>query len=369
MSQAQPITGRPRIDQFKDLANCLRDILGELPDQDDITDALNVAVKLDRMLEFVREFPSADSLNAMTTAVASLNRKVDSLKDDTLEDHRVILNELKEQSRTADVKLNSILEKLDALAADHDVTQKMITTENWTTYDYVHPLWRNEEWRDVGEALAEATTSISTKVFGLMNSLYSAGTYVKFGILAAGKTETAELTDERSVSATVHNSSGVEFSLPDRLPKGAKLRVYSSIRSDFKDTPTDTRVRVTTRHTEWGGHVYAYYQSDEEVSVAYDWQYNSSLVTHTPYRHRVYKVPDESSRWTSLGTLSREADFEGRTSEWLCLPSDPEDRVKWVRCRMTFTKADETTFVKSTRAVAVHEAGKGSMRVTPIFFS
>ena len=136
MSQAQPITGRPRIDQFKDLANCLRDILGELPDQDDITDALNVAVKLDRMLEFVGSFPSSESLTEMAQRVAAMDTQFTALTTQMTDQHT-------------------------SLQAQIAVLQMSLTTERRLTYDVDVPYWRNEEWRDVGSPLADATTGIS----------------------------------------------------------------------------------------------------------------------------------------------------------------------------------------------------------------
>lgn len=337
MSQAQPITGRPRIDQFKDLANCLRDILGELPDQDDITDALNVAVKLDRMLEFVGSFPSSESLTEMARQVAAMDARFTAQSDQMTTQHA-------------------------NLQAQIALLQKSLTTENRLTFDADIPHWRNEEWRDVGTPLTDATTSISVMAKSLISDYKHGHAYLQLGILTPGASEVEALTEVRGITASTYVQT---IELPNRLPKGAQLKVRGSVSSHFLNPPTSRRVRTNTLHTAWGGHVYCRTQTHEDSDdVAYQWQYNNRYPQHNDW-------PPSNASWSNLGQPSDwDDELEGVTTNWLCLPDDPgaASRIKWVRCKVTFTDESNDDHVLTTGAVRVHPYGGALYRVTPVIF-
>ena len=331
MSQALPITGRPRIDQFKDLANCLRDILGELPDQDDITDALNVSVKLDRMLEFVGSFPSSESLTEMARQVAALDARFASL-----------------QAQVA-------------------LTQRMLTTENRDIVIAQYPMWRNETWCDIGEPLTEATTDVSVKaksrayfVTASGYGYYGTG-MMDFGIVRAGETDVQVLTDPVTVGGSTNTE--VVIDLPDRLPAGAQLKMRSRVPHDFTDPPTARRVRVNTRHTQWGGHVYCYSQSHEEGTVAYSWEYTGSSGS---------RIWEKNTRWRSISSQSSWRDeFPGYDGNWLCLPSERNAYVHAVRCKVTFTRQSDgdVTTLYSPVVLVQPEVHPAMLDVAAVIFS
>ena len=330
MSQALPITGRPRIDQFKDLANCLRDILGELPDQDDITDALNVAVKLDKMLEFVGSFPSSAALTEMARRVAAMDAR------------------------------------FTALSTQIALTQRMLTTENRDIVETTYPMWNNETWRDVGDALNEATTGVSVKVKSLAAYLnqYGRTSYgygiVEFGMVRAGETEVEVLTDPMTVSK---GEQVVE--LPDRLPAGAQIKMRSQIRNDFNSPPTARRVRVNTLNTQWGGHVYCYFQSHEDSTAAYSWEYATAASQH---------LHKSTTGWYDFTRSSTRRDlYPGHDTNWLCFPSERPSSgyVNAVRCKVTLTRrSDDTEYILRSPYVRVHdEPNPAKLAVTAVIFS
>ena len=338
MSQALPITGRPRIDQFKDLANCLRDILGELPDQDDITDALNVSVKLDKMLEFVGSFPSSESLTEMARQVAAMDARFTAQSDQMTTQHA-------------------------SLQAQIALLQKSLTTEDRLTFDVDIPHWRNEEWRDVGSPLADATTSISVMAKTLISGYTYGYAYLQLGILTPGASEVEALTEVRGITASTYVQT---IELPNRLPKGAQLKVRGSVSlSEFRDPPTSRLVRVNARHTAWGGHVYCRTQTHENTDeIAYLWQYCTAY-------YQKNELPPIGARWYDLNRSDDwDDELEGMTTNWLCLPDDPgtASRIRWVRCKVTFTDANDREHVKYSPAVRVHPHGEALHRVTPVIF-
>ena len=186
---------------------------------------------------------------------------------------------------------------------------------------------------------------------------------MQLGILLPGGTEVEALTDVRGASFSTNYVGTVE--LPDKLPKGAQLKVRGTIANPFRTPATSRLVRVNTYHTAWGGHVYCYAQTHQDTDeIAYKWQYCSrNLGTNEWLRTR--------ENWYDLGRAAEwDDELVGADSNWLCFPDEPgaASSVRWVRCKVTFTDANDHEHVKYSSAVRVHPHGEALYRVTPIIF-
>ena len=354
MTGANPITGKPQVEQFKGLANCLRDILCELPDSGDIAEALNVAVKLDRMLALVQAFPTSAELEGVVAASQELLQKLTALETARAADKVAVLAALESvssaiartlgamntglegriaEAQTAiiscinaarDKVIADLGAKIDAheaaRASDHaevlagqEEIMMALSASGLSRFFQDYETFRNEEWVLIGGPLLDVATEASVKMRGANETLL-----VKFGLADGPNKKVTPISEDVEVKL----NTTVLHRLPRNLAKGKHLMMLGRrTDADAFDTPsTAFRTRVNTQFTKWGGHVKCYADHGRDGVFDYAWQGGPSTARLTDISARA-----DSDRFVGFD------DFD------LCFPVEPISDVKYVRCKVTFT--------------------------------
>lgn len=281
--------GESRSARLLELAVCLRNILGGLPDVDDISSVLNVSVKLDRMLALVQSFPNPNSIQGIISDLANIMACAETIK--TTQDGSVV------------AALDRIEDKLTDIDQDIRNLSLLMTTERITKENYEYPYFRNEEWFTLGGALADGSTDMIITFTAPKEKLN-----IEVGFADSTRGSVTPIADTLVITANTTKSLHLPFTVP--AGKYLRMRAYMDDYTKFETTTaTSLRARVNTTKSKWGGHVYCHAGTPYNTDITYTWRYPVSTRYGTSYYDITNKDPDSQ--------------LSGADTNWLCFPATP----------------------------------------------
>ena len=299
-SASLPI-GHSRNKKLLDVASCLRDILIELPDPDDIQGVMNVSVKLDRIIQFMGSFPSAGALAEVVPHLVTINDNVLQMK-----------NEIENRMGPDITRLREKVEYVSDQVSD---LQDVITTESSVFRKFDHPTYLNERWVDL---LPSALVDAASRIVVNFSEATESNLLAQIGISDTRSGSVTVITEDIDLPTT----EKIRFAFPIYIDAGKYLRLRTFLRP-YNRLITSLRARVNTRETQWGAHVYCYADTPYDGAITYDWEYNSYESSH-------------SSNWYRIGRYNTYAErFIGWDTDYFCLPQERYGNISRFRCKVT----------------------------------